>query len=111
MNPKYAKKKKKGILEMLVLKLLSKEKMYGFQLIQKLQLCNSKYFSLKEGTLYPILYRLEDDGLVKSEKIVNKPKELAKKYYVITDQGVEVLKELEILWKDFSKEVSKIMED
>lgn len=61
--------------------------------------------------MYPILYRLEDDGLVKSEKIVNKPKELAKKYYVITDQGVEVLKELEILWKDFSKEVSKIMED
>lgn len=111
MNPKYERQLKKGVLEMLVLKLLSKEKMYGFQLIQKLQSCNSKYFSLKEGTLYPILYRLEDDGLVKSEKIVNKPKELAKKYYVITDQGVEVLKELEILWKDFSKEVSKIMED
>lgn len=111
MNPKYERQLKKGVLEMLVLKLLSKEKMYGFQLIQKLQLCNNKYFSLKEGTLYPILYRLEDDGLVKSEKIVNKPKELAKKYYVITDQGVEVLKELEILWKDFSKEVSKIMED
>ena len=111
MNPKYERQLKKGVLEMLVLKLLSKEKMYGFQLIQKLQLCNSKYFSLKEGTLYQILYRLEDDGLVKSEKIVNKPKELAKKYYVITDQGVEVLKELEILWKDFSKEVSKIMED
>jgi PadR family transcriptional regulator, regulatory protein PadR len=111
MNPKYERQLKKGVLEMLVLKLLSKEKMYGFQLIQKLQLCNGKYFSLKEGTLYPILYRLEDDGLVKSEKIVNKPKELAKKYYVITGQGVEVLKELEILWKDFSKEVSKIMED
>lgn len=111
MNTKYERQLKKGVLEMLVLKLLSKEKMYGFQLIQELQVCNSKYFSLKEGTLYPILYRLEDDGLVKSEKIINKPKELAKKYYVITDQGVEVLKELENLWEDFSKEVSKIMED
>ncbi len=111
MNTKYERQLKKGVLEMLVLKLLSKEKMYGFQLIQELQACNSKYFSLKEGTLYPILYRLEDDGLVKSEKIINKPKELAKKYYVITDQGVEVLKELENLWEDFSKEVSKIMED
>ena len=69
MNPKYERQLKKGVLEMLVLKLLSKEKMYGFQLnSKKLQLCNSKYFSLKEGTLYPILYRLEDDGLVKSEK-------------------------------------------
>lgn len=111
MNPKYERQLKKGVLEMLVLKFLSKEKMYGFQLIQKLQACNDKYFSLKEGTLYPILYRLEDDCLVKSEKIVSQSKELAKKYYVITNQGVEVLSELEILWKDFSKEVSKIMED
>lgn len=111
MSPKYKRQLKKGVLEMLVLKLLSKERMYGFQLIQKLQSYNDKYFSLKEGTLYPILYRLEDDGLVKSEKIINKPKEITKKYYAITDQGIEVLKELEILWKDFSQEVSKIMED
>ena len=111
MNPKYERQLKKGVLEMLVLKLLSKEKMYGFQLIQKLQLCNSKYFSLKEGTLYPILYRLEDDGLVESQWSVPQNKESSRKYYCLTEKGKEQLKALKLLWKRYVKAVDEILGD
>ena len=110
MNPKYERQLKKGVLEMLVLKLLSKEKMYGFQLIQKLQLCNSKYFSLKEGTLYPILYRLEDDGLVKSFWKQTEGKGVPRKYYEITSEGQDTLKEITQLWREICDSTAKIME-
>lgn len=111
MNPKYERQLKKGVLEILVLELLSKEKMYGYQLIQTLQQYSDEMFTLKEGTLYPILYRLEDDGLVVSEWSIPQKKEISKKYYVITQEGVAVLAQLKDLWKDFSKEVTKILED
>ena len=66
MNDKYIRQMKKGVLDMLVLKLLNKEQKYGYQLIYELKEKSGELFILKEGTLYPILYRLEDDGLVQS---------------------------------------------
>ena len=66
MNDKYERQMKKGVLDMLVLKLLESEPRYGYQIIQELKDKSGDVFSLKDGTLYPILYRLEDDGLVVS---------------------------------------------
>lgn len=67
MNPKYERQLKKGVLEISVLKLLSQKKMYGYQLIIEMKQLSHKMFTLREGMLYPILYRLEDDGLVVSQ--------------------------------------------
>ena len=64
MNQKYEQQMKKGVLEMLVLKLLSEDEKYGYQLISELKEKSGEMFLLKEGTLYPILYRLEDEALV-----------------------------------------------
>lgn len=66
MNDKYERQMKKGVLDMLVLKLLESEPKYGYQIIQEMKEKSEDVFSLKDGTLYPILYRLEDDGLVVS---------------------------------------------
>lgn len=78
---------KKGVLDMLVLKLLEKDQKYGYQLINELKEKSGELFILKEGTLYPILYRLEDDGLVESCWSSPKGKQMARKYYRITEQG------------------------
>ena len=67
MNQKYESQMKKGMLDMLVLKLLEKEPKYGYQIISELREKSGDRFVLKEGTLYPILYRLEDDGLILSQ--------------------------------------------
>ena len=66
MNDKYERQMKKGVLDMLILKLLQEKPKYGYQLISELKEKSNSVFVLKEGTLYPILYRLEDEQLVES---------------------------------------------
>lgn len=109
MNPKYEQQMKKGVLEMLVLKLLSEKEKYGYQLISELKEKSGGLFVLKEGTLYPILYRLEDEELVVSRWSEPKGKEVSRKYYAVTEKGVVILGELDTLWTEFSEKVSAIM--
>lgn len=110
LNPKYEKQIKKGVLEILVLKLLENDEKYGYQLISELKEKSGDMFTLKEGTLYPILYRLEDEGLVISRWSEPKGKEISRKYYQITCKGGQELKELCELWNNFQKNVEKILE-
>lgn len=110
MNPKYEKQIKKGVLEILVLKLLENDEKYGYQLISELKEKSRDMFTLKEGTLYPILYRLEDEGLVTSRWSEPKGKEISRKYYQITQKGSQELKELCELWNHFQKNVTEILE-
>lgn len=63
MDTRYERQLKRGVLEIVVLKLLSQGRAYGYQLLQRLDQESGGLFRIKEGTLYPILYRLEDDGL------------------------------------------------
>ena len=109
MNPKYEQQMKKGVLEMLVLKLLSEKEKYGYQLISELKEKSDGLFLLKEGTLYPILYRLEDEELVVSRWSEPKGKEVSRKYYVVTEKGIEVLTQLSELWRGFTAKVSDII--
>lgn len=110
MNQKYEQQMKKGVFEMLVLKLLEKEEKYGYQLINELRNKSNHMFILKEGTLYPILYRMEDDGLVISRWSEPKGKEVSRKYYAITEAGKQVLSEMLALWMGFASNVTSILE-
>ena len=58
----------KSVAEMLVLSILNNGTMYGYQLIQELEEQSKGLFSIKEGTLYPLLYRLIDNNMVSFEK-------------------------------------------
>lgn len=109
MKPKYEQQMKKGVLEMLVLKLLSETEKYGYQLICELREQSEDMFLLKEGTLYPILYRMEDDGLVVSRWSEPRGREVSRKYYGITQEGMETLGQLQALWDRFSDRVDSIM--
>lgn len=109
MKPKYEQQMKKGVLEMLVLQLLLEKEKYGYQLICELREKSQDLFLLKEGTLYPILYRMEDDGLVVGRWSEPRGKEVSKKYYWITQDGRETLANLRELWRVFSKNVDGIL--
>lgn len=74
---------------MLVLELLAKKSMYGYEMIQTLKGTSEDFFALKEGTLYPILYRLEDNDFAKSSWSEPKDGKAPKKYYEITKKGRE----------------------
>ncbi len=109
MRQKYEQQMKKGVLEMLVLRLLSEEEKYGYQIICELKERSGGLFLLKEGTLYPILYRMEDDGLVTNRWSEPKGREVSKKYYRITPEGRSTLTELRELWQVFAGRVENIM--
>lgn len=109
MREKYERQMKKGVLDMMVLQLLTEEKKYGYQLILELREKSGDIFCLKEGTLYPILYRLEDEGLVESRWSEAENKQLPRKYYLMTDKGRQALQEIYQSWRQIADGVDRLM--
>lgn len=109
MTNRYEQQMKKGVLDMLILKLLEQEEKYGYQLIQELKEKSEGRITLKEGTLYPALYRLEEESWIQSHWSVANDREVSKKYYKITPEGKEALKKIAAVWKGFSDCVEQIM--
>ena len=95
---------RKGVLEYCILLVLKEEPQYAIHIIQILK--NSKMI-IVEGTLYPMLTRLKNDGLLtyKWEESTQGP---PRKYYQITVRGKKFLNELEISWNELVDSVGKI---
>jgi PadR family transcriptional regulator PadR len=100
---------KRGTLEMILLKLLSERRMYGYELISTLEKRGGKAFQLKEGTLYPVLYRLENAGLIEPEW-ETQDRGVPRKYYRLTPAGDKQLGNLIQEWEGFSAAVNSILE-
>ena len=101
---------RKGALEILVLYLLKDRDMYGYQIIQELAGRSRDYFVLKEGTLYPVLYRLEDAGhLTAYWEEMHGERKAPKKYYKITPEGIEALKAMQAEWLSFAYNVNLLL--
>ncbi len=93
---------------MLVLKLLEEEDMYGYQMIRMLEERSSRVFSLKEGTLYPVLHNLEEQEAVESyEKIAETGR--MRKYYHLTKRGKKLLEEKRKEWNTYEKAIHDVM--
>lgn len=76
----------KGSLTTIILKLLSEhEKMYGYEITQKVKMLTQGELQITEGALYPSLHKLEADGLLDVE--VTKVDNRLRKYYKLTDKG------------------------
>lgn len=107
-SPRFERQIKKGIMEMLVLQLLSKGSNYGYQLLSRLADTPSGLLKVKEGTLYPILYRLEEEGMLESGWQTGEGRATPKKMYTITDKGKsELLREHQI-WDAFQADIAFI---
>lgn len=98
----------KGTTSTLVLQLLSRKKMYGYEIIQELELLSGGLFEFKEGTLYPLLHNLEASGFVNSEW-TGAEGSRQRKYYVITKAGRSELKTKKTAWNEFSQTVESIL--
>jgi len=93
---------------MLILKLLEEEDMYGYHIIRKLEERSNQVFSLKEGTLYPILHSLEEQEAVESyEKCAETGR--MRKYYHLTKRGEKLLREKQKEWEAYEKAVRDVM--
>ena len=88
MEERFLQQLKKGVLELLVLQTICRGPTYGYELIAQLGSRSGGLFTLREGTLYPILYRLEDDGLIRSAWLSPGGRAAPKKMYSATEEGV-----------------------
>ena len=96
-----------GSMAMLVMKLLSEKDMYGYEMIDTLRQKSQNVFELKAGTLYPLLHRLEEKGLL----TVYEPDVAGKtrKYYSLTRQGRGFLEKKIEEWKEYSAAVTNVL--
>lgn len=109
MEDRFAQQLKKGVLELLVLKLICDGPTYGYELLQRLKERSEGRFVLKEGTLYPILYRLEDDGLIAAKWSQGQGRTAPKKMYEATEAGREENLRRQILWQEFQQTVNTFL--
>lgn len=98
----------KGSTALLVLSVLEKGDMYGYRIIKEIEMRSEFVFSLKEGTLYPILHAFEKEGYVESYWEGNEG-ERRRKYYRITKKGIKVLQQNKQEWIAYSGAVSKVI--
>lgn len=97
-----------GSTTMLLLKLLEEEDMYGYQMIETLSKRSDNTFSMKAGTLYPLLHNLEEAGMVKSyEK--NADSARVRKYYSITEEGLKKLHDKRLEWEEYTTAVNMVL--
>jgi len=97
-----------GSTTMLILKLLDGGDMYGYQMIEELSKQSDDTFSLKAGTLYPLLHTLEQKGMVTSYD-ENADSARVRKYYRLTKKGKGLLVEKEVEWKVYTKAVNQVL--
>lgn len=96
---------RRGTLILLVLSQL-RQPMYGYSLVKKL---NDNQIPIDANTLYPLMRRLESQGLLKSQWDTGESK--PRKYYQITKEGTAVLEKTKEYWKIFSTNVDKLLEE
>ena len=97
----------KGSTNLLVLSVLKNENMYGYQMIKRIKEESENVFEFQEGTLYPILHKLEEKGLISSYWDETSGKK--RKYYAITEEGKKHLESKKEEWKLFSTKVNKVI--
>ena len=95
---------RKGILEYCILITLSKNDAYASSIIAELK---EAKMIVVEGTLYPLLTRQKNQGLLsyRWEESTQGP---PRKYYMITDKGRQVLDELDLVWKELVDSIASI---
>ncbi|MGO4110043.1 PadR family transcriptional regulator [Paenibacillus sp. YAF4_2] len=97
----------KGSTVILILNILDKKTMYGYEITKELEQSSGGLFQLKEGTLYPILHALEQDKLV--EAYWDEQTGRKRKYYRITDKGRLQMQEKKREWVLFRSTVDLVL--
>lgn len=92
VNPNFMN----GVPEFLILRLLSRQEMYGYELVQAICLATGNAISLGEGVVYPVLHALEKQGALKSRRQTVGGR--ARVYYAVTPKGTKHLTGLVVQW-------------
>lgn len=106
---KFSKEIMKGAAEIIVLQVLKEEgELYGYQLTKAIRAASQGIFEFQEGTLYPLLYRLEAKQYITSQKrTASNSKE--RRYYAITSSGERLLRERAVELRSFMTGMRQVL--
>jgi PadR family transcriptional regulator PadR len=97
-----------GVPELLLLRLLDKREMYGYELVRSIREVTSDAISLGEGVIYPVLHSLERNGALKSRR---KPVGgRTRVYYSVTTKGRQRLEKLQNDWQRIQTGITSALE-
>ena len=99
---------KRGSLELIVLHLLDPGEAYGYEIVTKLTTQSNGALGVTDGTLYPVLYRLERAGFV-AVRWDTPERGVPRKYYRLTGEGREELRRLKTEWNAFASAMAKLL--
>jgi PadR family transcriptional regulator PadR len=99
---------KRGALELIVLQLLAPGEAYGYEIVTKLSSATGSELEVTDGTLYPVLYRLERAGFV-SVRWETPERGVPRKYYRLTKDGRAELDRLTQEWTTFARAMEKLL--
>jgi PadR family transcriptional regulator PadR len=96
-----------GIPELLILRLLQSQPMYGYELVQSIRLTSGEVLAFGEGCVYPILHRLEDEGhlAARRELVAGRSRVV----YRLTPNGRKRLEAIASRWEQVSSAVSRVL--
>ena len=98
---------RKGTLEGCILKIIDREPTYGYAIATTLR--ETGFADLTEGTLYPLLLRLERKGLIRAEYRAGQGGP-SRKYYLLTQEGRQYLAEFMDAWRETSAGIDAILQ-
>ena len=96
---------KKGVLDLVVMTVLSKQDIYGYELVK--QVC--EVIQVKEGTIYPLLKRMTNEQYVDTylqESTEGPPR----KYYHLTEEGYLAMQQLRMEWQQFNQQINHFLD-
>ena len=96
----------KGTLEGCILKIISQKTTYGYEILMSLK--KNGFGEISEGTIYPLLLRLERQGSISSE-LLPSPLGPKRKYYTVTETGKAYLTSFEESWRDIMESVGIVL--
>lgn len=99
---------RRGLMPMVILSLLKREDMYGYQLVQETEKNSGGVLTTQEGSLYPVLYKLLDQGLISDRKVLV-GKRMNRVYYHLEPAGEARLEELVREYEDLTRGVFRII--
>jgi len=95
---------RKGVLEYCILSILDKKEAYASTIIEELKMAN---MAVVEGTLYPLLIREKNQGLL-AYRWEESPQGPPRKFYTLTDKGRATLMDMDMVWKEINDTINTL---
>ena len=96
-----------GVPELLLLRLLNEQEMYGYELVRSIKNVTNQAISLGEGVIYPVLHSLERNGSLKSKRKAVSGR--TRVYYSLTKKGRDRLEQLQNDWRRIQGGVATVL--